>query len=262
MSDVASPPADLTRRLQVIGAGLPRTGTVSMAMAYEKLLDGPVMHGGTQLLNREDAYPRLWARVFDAKFKGDKALTLQLLREATAGFVAITDYPGVCFIAELQELYPEALVVLVNRDKDRWYKSFEMVAKEATPPKLRFLLAPVPTWRWFPYIINCIIKAELARLSVSSYLTPDLLTLHLSWVRDCTPADRFCEVDLKEGWVPLCRVLNKPVPDEPFPRVNDADSVTQQNRRICAQAWMVWRVIFAAAGFLVGAGCYLLWVRL
>jgi hypothetical protein len=35
--------------LQVIGAGLPRTGTASFAEALSILLDGPVYHGGTQL---------------------------------------------------------------------------------------------------------------------------------------------------------------------------------------------------------------------
>jgi len=49
-----SVPTDLSRTLKVIGAGYSRTGTLSMALALEKLLDGPVMHGGSQLLGRED----------------------------------------------------------------------------------------------------------------------------------------------------------------------------------------------------------------
>lgn len=54
MGGVPSVPTDPNRTLQVIGAGFARTGTVSMALALEKLLDGPVCHGGTQLLGRED----------------------------------------------------------------------------------------------------------------------------------------------------------------------------------------------------------------
>lgn len=50
----ASVPTDKTKKLKVIGAGYSRTGTLSMAFALEKLLDGPVMHGGSQLLGRED----------------------------------------------------------------------------------------------------------------------------------------------------------------------------------------------------------------
>lgn len=54
MGGVPSIPTDHTRRLQVIGAGYSRTGTVTMQLALEKLLDGPVLHGGTQILSRED----------------------------------------------------------------------------------------------------------------------------------------------------------------------------------------------------------------
>jgi hypothetical protein len=35
--------------IQVIGAGLPRTGTASFSAALEILLDGPTYHGGTQI---------------------------------------------------------------------------------------------------------------------------------------------------------------------------------------------------------------------
>lgn len=54
MGGVPSIPTDPHRPLMVIGAGYSRTGTLSMALALEKLLDGPVMHGGSQLLGRED----------------------------------------------------------------------------------------------------------------------------------------------------------------------------------------------------------------
>lgn len=49
-----SVPADPSRTLQVIGAGYSRTGTASMQIALSRLLDGPVIHGGTQLLEGSD----------------------------------------------------------------------------------------------------------------------------------------------------------------------------------------------------------------
>ena len=30
---------------------------------------------------------------------------------------------------------------------------------------------------------------------------------------------------MKEGWEPLCKFLNKPIPDEPFPNINDRDQI-------------------------------------
>lgn len=42
--------------IQVIGAGLPRTGTTSLALALHVLLDGPVYDGGTQLCKLSSVY--------------------------------------------------------------------------------------------------------------------------------------------------------------------------------------------------------------
>jgi phosphoribosyl-dephospho-CoA transferase len=54
MGGVPSIPTNPSRKLQVIGAGYSRTGTVTMQLALEQLLDGPVLHGATQILSRED----------------------------------------------------------------------------------------------------------------------------------------------------------------------------------------------------------------
>ena len=43
-------PRDLTRSLQVIGAGLPRTGTISLTLALTWALHGDVCHGGSACL--------------------------------------------------------------------------------------------------------------------------------------------------------------------------------------------------------------------
>ena len=54
MGGVESIPTDPSQRVQVISAGYSRTGTVSMSLAVAKLVDGPVFHGGTQILTRDD----------------------------------------------------------------------------------------------------------------------------------------------------------------------------------------------------------------
>ena len=54
MGGVPSVPTDPKRKVEVIGVGFSRTGTLSYARAYEVLLNGPAFHGGEQLLQRED----------------------------------------------------------------------------------------------------------------------------------------------------------------------------------------------------------------
>jgi hypothetical protein len=50
MGVVPSKP-DPSAQMQVIGASWPRSGTLSLMLALEKLLDGPVTHGGARNLH-------------------------------------------------------------------------------------------------------------------------------------------------------------------------------------------------------------------
>ncbi len=42
-----------------------------------------------------------------------------------------------------------------------------------------------------------------------------------------TPKDRLLEYQLADGWGPLCDFLGKPVPDVPFPRVNNSEALQE-----------------------------------
>lgn len=99
------------------------------------------------------AYVRKWIKVYELRH--DRPNLLKALREATRGFVAIADVPGNHFIEELQELYPEAKVVDVNRDPVKWWASLENVINKASPWWLHYFLLPMPGWRWFPRAIEC-----------------------------------------------------------------------------------------------------------
>lgn len=77
---------------------------------------------------------------------------MKLLKELTTGFVGVTDTPNFDFIPELVELYPDAKVVLVTRDPERWWTSIGGNLKYAFPWCLPILTAPMPGLRWFPSI--------------------------------------------------------------------------------------------------------------
>jgi len=44
------------------------------------------------------------------------------------------------------------------------------------------------------------------------------------------PADRLLTFDVRQGWAPLCEFLGAPVPDAPFPYLNDRESYHRQGR--------------------------------
>jgi Sulfotransferase domain len=100
--------------------------------------------------------------VYEAKY--DRPRLLKALREATKGFVAITDTPGTQFIGELCEIYPDAKVICWRRDPQRWWKSMEQMIKHSMPQWLHWYLAPMPGWRWFPSIMS-----EMSKKCVGSF---------------------------------------------------------------------------------------------
>ena len=47
-------------------------------------------------------------------------------------------------------------------------------------------------------------------------------------VKKVVPEDRLLIFQVKDGWEPLCKFLDVPVPSEPFPRVNDTASMLRR----------------------------------
>ncbi|RYO75788.1 hypothetical protein DL766_005762 [Monosporascus sp. MC13-8B] len=257
MGGVPSVPTDPSRRLQVIGAGYSRTGTVSMQMALTKLLNGPVIHGGTLILEGSDAYCRAWIDAYKAKRRGDREETLKCVRRATAGFVGTTDLPTIDFIPELVELYPEAKVVLVSRNPERWARSVEGLGKHTTLWWLPYLMWPVPGWRWFPTFIDQftessrryeVPKEQRDDADNDGPIDPNMLLAHNDWVRSIVPKEKLLEMELGEGWAPLCKFLGVPVPDEPFPRANDTDAAMRYAKSIFKRLAQVWLGTFSVSG--------------
>ena len=96
------------------------------------------------------AYTKKWVKAYKAKRAGDRALTCKILEELMAGFVACTDMPPIDFIPELMEVYPDAKVVLVTRDPERWLQSIRPVARNSSLWWLPYTMWAMPGWRWFP----------------------------------------------------------------------------------------------------------------
>jgi hypothetical protein len=44
---------------------------------------------------------------------------------------------------------------------------------------------------------------------------------HNEAVKQTIPADQLLVYEVKQGWEPLCKFLDVPVPAEPYPRTND-----------------------------------------
>jgi hypothetical protein len=122
------------KKLQVIGAGLPRTGTTSFSQALSILLDGPVHHCGTQISKGESYNIKTWTRILKhtpIRSAEDEAYVLEELSQLMDGYVAVTDTPACVFVPELMKLYPDAKVICTVRDSDKWAESLDKTASNA-----------------------------------------------------------------------------------------------------------------------------------
>lgn len=99
--------------LKIIGAGLERTGTMSLKIALEQLLEAPCYHM-MEVFNRPQDIP-----VWHNAGNGGPTDWPELLD----GFVAAVDWPASAFWFEISEAFPEAKILYSKRDPEKRWES-------------------------------------------------------------------------------------------------------------------------------------------
>ncbi|MGH9080270.1 MAG: sulfotransferase family protein [Acidimicrobiales bacterium] len=193
--------------LQVVGAGLGRTGTHSLKLAFEQLLGGPCYHM-VEVLGRPDQ-----AETWAAAVRGEVPDWTTFL----AGYVATVDWPAAAFWRELAEAAPDAIVVLSVREPEAWWQSasqtiFSLLSRGA-PPDDPAAVEEVA-------MINALLEQRFTPGWNDRNTAIEAYESHNTEVRAAVPPDRLVEWRSGDGWEPLCRRLGVAVPPEPFPHVN------------------------------------------
>ncbi len=99
--------------IELIGAGLPRTGTLTQKLALEELGLGPCYHWVNLLADLDQV--ELWNRAMDGE---------TLWEEIFGDYRSTADWPGGYFYRELMDFYPDAKVLLSVREPESWERSF------------------------------------------------------------------------------------------------------------------------------------------
>jgi hypothetical protein len=196
--------------LKLIGAGLGRTGTLSLKVALERLGYGPCYHMIEILTAPERA--RHWLeRTPDGSHDWDAIFD---------GYRATVDWPAAAFWRELVDRYPDAKVLLSRRDADAWYDSMMntiypvmMQGPPARAPKVLHDFHRMV----FPLIFERTFGGRLADRAHATRVFEE----HNQSVIDAIPPSNLLVYRPGDGWEPLCRFLDVPVPDEDFPHLND-----------------------------------------
>ncbi|WP_374058928.1 sulfotransferase family protein [Planomonospora sp. ID67723] len=207
--------------MEIIGAGLGRTGTSSLKLALEHLGFSPCYHMFEVLGSAERT--RQWTAVA----QGGAQDWTQIFH----GYRACVDFPAAAYWRELAAYYPEAKVILTLRDPGAWFESARktifrlprLMRHPVLGPVLRHALPRESRPAAFIRMLGALNRdrRDIAfdRASAIAYFER-----HNAEVRAAIPAERLLVYRVGEGWEPLCAFLGVPVPDEAFPRANDSAS--------------------------------------
>ncbi|KAK7002189.1 P-loop containing nucleoside triphosphate hydrolase protein [Favolaschia claudopus] len=216
--------------MKVLVLGFCRTGTASMRVALETLGYRETHHMQTVLANPLEV--DMWREAIDAKFHGKgKPYGREEWDQLLGSCQAVTDVPAVLFSEELIAAYPEAKVVLTNRDPAKWWQSYSQSLQQVFLSK-RVSLAGVFDQQHFGKVINFAQTCVTTILGVRAGYAEKQKSMarfveHYDSVRELVPKERLLEYEVGEGWDRLCAFLGDEVPDTPFPRVNDTEVLKQ-----------------------------------
>ena len=190
--------------LKVIGAGYGRTGTMSLKLALEQLGFGPCHHM-VEVFAHPEQIP-LWTAAAEGRPEWDKLME---------GYVSAVDWPTATFYKELADKYPEAKVILTERDPESWFKSTQAtIFARAMPDD-----SPDP---WMQMVLKVVGDLFERRMHDKDKLI-SVFKAHNARVREVIPAERLLVYEVAQGWAPLCNFLGVPVPDGPMPKVNSTE---------------------------------------
>ena len=196
--------------LQIVGAGLGRTGTLSLKGALEQLLGAPCYHM-VEVFGRPDDVA-VWQRAIDGETPDWDALF--------DGYRAVVDWPACAFWREISAHYPDAPVLLSTRSSsESWWKSASATIFEAQVRAIDDTSELGPHLR----MTDAMLTQRFTSGWREERTARDAYDAHNAAVRDAIPADRLVEWSPGDGWEPLCVALGVPVPGGEFPHVNSTD---------------------------------------
>ncbi|RKZ79041.1 MAG: sulfotransferase family protein [Candidatus Parabeggiatoa sp. nov. 1] len=207
--------------IKIIGAGFGRTGTTSLRVALEELGFGKCYH-----VYHLFEHPRE-IEFWEALNQG-KPVNWETFFE---GYQSIIGFPGYYFYRQLMLHYPYAKVILSVREPEKWYDSIsETIIRAYTEEK------PTEDSKGESSYLNRVYKLE-KDLIFKGYFQDKFenkpyvikrFQQRVEEVKSVVPATRLLVYEITQGWEPLCRFLNIPVPeDKPFPRLNEREIFAQ-----------------------------------
>lgn len=252
----------------ILCLGLPRSGTLSIVTALRQLGYSHVHHGAEQVFNSTnwEASIRASRACFPVWNRGGKQESSPFSKADWDAFLGhyqvVSDFAGF-YGPHIAKVYPTAKVILVQRPFESWYASFDAAILQALFQPVRAflfqrLIAPVTGITAFtahPYIVFGSFRArnvDETRLNARAVYDE-----HYAAVRKIVPPENLLELNLEDGWAPLCDFLGKEIPDTPFPHANDRKNMITMVNMLCflltmKSLWIILKSLLPIVGVVFG----------
>ncbi|MDZ4711861.1 MAG: sulfotransferase [bacterium] len=208
--------------LKVIGSGVGRTGTHSLKLALEQLGFSKCYHMIELFENPEGIkYFKRAERGLDVNWD-----------ELFKGYSSAVDYPVARYYKQLMKYYPDAKIIQTVRDPESWFKSISQTIFKVSQPtlvkKLKLIMKlPFSSAirKKLPiYIFNGkLVESEFGKDLTNKEEIIKRFIKRNEEVIKIIPKENLLLLAAKDGWEPLCKFLNVPVPSTPYPVTNSTE---------------------------------------
>ncbi|MET2825526.1 sulfotransferase family protein [Mesorhizobium shangrilense] len=238
--------------LKVIGAGFGRTGTWSTFAALNRL-GFPCYHMQEVIMNKANkGHLDFWRKVANSP-PGSQ----QDWNQVFANYTATVDNPGCCVWKELLTAYPDAKVLLTlhPRGPAAWYDStIDTIyfTKNVWQFKILEWLTPFG-WKFGDMSSKLVWGRTLNGVMDDRDKAIARYRAYIEEVQAAVPPEKLLLFKVTEGWSPLCRFLDVPEPDEPFPNLNDRATIKKIIAEIINGSYIMLGLSIAAIVLLLAA---------
>ena len=212
--------------MKVICAGLMKTGTKSLAKALREL--------GFSVYDVEEHvsfHLQPWHAILVEAKEPD---FLSMYRDVDA----VTDVPANAFYEEILKAFPDAKVILSERNNEdvwltSWMKQMEMLLSMEREPHSVLLFALSSScrkaWKIVLRSLQFVLGISNVSVNESKFLLKKKYREHNERVKAVVPPDQLLVYNVKQGWEPICKFLGRDIPSCSFPARECRWSHSQRN---------------------------------
>ena len=156
------------------------------------------------------------------------------------------EVPAVLLTEEIMRVYPDAVVIATTRDSKSWYKSTARMREMTERWYIPWVVFWMPKVNIFPTWDKLRRRMTVWRFGYEDF-EEKTLGEHEAYLRKVVPPEKLFWFEPRDGWEPLCKILDVPVPDRPFPHSNKSEDANKVYRQLITGGVLMWGGVIAAA---------------